>query len=383
MPRVRKQATEKPSRNMADWDFLVRIAKDEAAKATEVSKATRLTYQAKAEQLAAGWDLGSACKSSRYAMRAAGLWTMRRRLHKLIRTAEKIRKNGITGEELHVLREELYLQELAKVRTLLNAIQDFTALPWSKVDDPKRRLQDTHKQKAATDTELVAFYRAAKGSSFYNALLVAEFSGCRGEEFREGVRIEISKKDKIPTLRFFVQSAKADGKKKGLDMRAIDVPFPAEASDDVKRRWLALSSLVTDQGKSHIIKITPTEKQTAGQRFTNACKFIAKKAGVNIAAYSLRHRLASQVKEASGGDAVAVALALGHQTTETQRHYARSKRGGGDVSPMQSTGVNVSNHRIRGDSQRVGPKTQIKEKVTLAKALAKLSFPAPSPPKRL
>jgi len=59
-----------------------------------------------------------------------------------------------------------------------------------------------------------------------------------------------------------------------------------------------------------------------------------------IASQSLRNRFAAQVKQAKPGDAVAVAVALGHQTTETQRHYARASRGGGGISPVKSTEVN-------------------------------------------
>ncbi len=71
----------------------------------------------------------------------------------------------------------------------------------------------------------------------------AEFSGCRGEEFREGVRVEASKIDGVAALSFFIQSAKADGKKKGLDVRCVRVLVPSEASEEVGRRWLRLAKL--------------------------------------------------------------------------------------------------------------------------------------------
>ena len=108
MPNPTKQATKNPTQATGAWDFFVREAEGEAAKASEVSKATRLTYEAKSKQLESGWDLASACKQSRYAMRAAGLWTMRRRLRKMVKEAKSLLAKGVTGQELFALREALY-----------------------------------------------------------------------------------------------------------------------------------------------------------------------------------------------------------------------------------------------------------------------------------
>lgn len=348
---------------------LVREAKEEGAKASEVSKATRLTYEAKAKQLAKGWDMGPACKNSRYSMRAAGLWTMRRQLRALVKEAERARKKGLNGVELFTVREAQFAHKMEAVRSKLIAIREFEALPWTEIDDPGRRLQSPHKQKAATDSELLEFFEAAAKSSYREAFLVAEFSGCRGEEFREGIRVEIGKKGGSATMRFFTQSAKTDGDKKGLDLRAVDVPFPSGASKAVQRRWMELAKSVQASKKGHVVKIEPTAKSTAGQLFTRACADTAKKANIDMAAYSLRHRFSAQVKQANPGDAVAVALALGHQTTETQRHYARAKRGGGDVSPVQIEALNVSGQKIRGAPKREGPRIQTKTKIALAAAV--------------
>lgn len=369
MPRPSKQATATPTPQKGELELLVREAEEEGAKWREVEKTTRLTYEAKAKQLAEGWDMGSACKATRYGMRAAGLFSMRKQLRAMLKEAKKVRKNGSTGAELFNVREAQFAQKMRGVEAMLTAIRDFEALDWANVHVPSMRLQKSHKQRPANDAELVAFYARAEKSTYRKAFLVAEFSGCRGEEFREGVRVEIGKKGGIATLRFFVQSAKADGKKKGLDLRSVEVPFPSMAAEPVQRRWLELAKSVQQGGKSHVVRIVPTEKSTSGQLFTNACKTISKGAGVGVAAYSLRNRYSAQVKQANPGDAVAVALALGHQTTETQRHYARANRGGGDVSPVQSTGVNVSGAVIRGAPTRSGPPLHVKENAILNKAV--------------
>jgi len=269
---------------------------------------------------------------------------------------------------------------MEKVAEKLAAIRAFEALPWAKIEDAGRRLEKSHKKRPAKDSELVSFYKSAEKSIYREAFLVAEFSGCRGEELGKGVRVEVGKKEGVATLSFFVQSAKADGNKKGLDLRAIEVPFPSGAAKPVQRRWIELADSVAtatkNTRKSHIVKIAATEKQTAGRLFTDACKNTARAAGVDVSAYSLRNRFSAQIKQASNGDAVSVAVALGHQTTETQRHYARASRGGGDVSPVQSTGVNVSGQAIRGAPVRSGPPQHVKQKVILSAAVT-----AAPPPK--
>jgi len=72
---------------------------------------------------------------------------------------------------------------------------------------------------------------------------------------------------------------------------------------------------------------------------------------------------------------VAVALALGHQSTETQRHYARSRRGGGDVSPVQVNAFNVSGQLVRGEKIRKGPPLHVVQKAVLQSAIAAMPPP--------
>ena len=246
-------------------------------------------------------------------MRAAGLWTMRRRLRRMVKEAKSLLAKGQTGHELFEVREALYSAKLEQAREVLIAIKEFEGLRWSEIDDPARRLQDSHKQQAATDAELLKFYKRAEGSKYRQAFLVAEFSGCRGEEFGSGVRVEAGKKNGVPTLRFFVESAKCDGGKKGIELRGVEVAFPSGAAQPVQRRWMELAKAAAVKGGC-VVKIDKTASSTAGQLFTWACKDMAKAAGVDLAAYSLRHRFSAQAKEANKGDAVAVALALGHQT---------------------------------------------------------------------
>lgn len=379
--RYTKQQVERTPEKI-EVDALLRDARKEADKWKDVSETSRLTYEAKARQLdpklGDGWDMETACKSSRYSMRAAGLYVMRKSLKKQIKTADQIRKKGMTGKELHPVREAQFAMAMKPVGELLRRIQAFDALSWHIVADPKRRLEQSHRKSAAKDSDLALFHEAARSSQFRVPLLVAEVSGCRGEEFREGIRIEAAKKAGVATLRFFIQSAKCDQDKKGLDVRCVESSFPSEAREDVQRRWLELAGLVAAK-KVFVVKIEPTACMKAGQRLTNAAKFIAKKAGVDVACYSIRHRFSAQVKEASGGDAVAVALALGHQSTNTQEKYSRASRGGGGISPANVTGVQLPGSKVpRGPATRTGPPLHTKQKMQLS-AMVPSSPSSPKP----
>ena len=345
-----------------------------------ISEATRLTYEAKYAQLQKGWDLGSACKKSRYSMRAAGLHMMRKQLSRTLRAAKKLLDKGTGAGELVLVRQAMYAEKMKEVRKELEAIRAFQALDWNTIADPKLRLESSHKQRAVTDSELEKFYKAGAKSSFLDAFLVAEFAGVRGEEFREGVRVEYAMIEGQRVLSFFIESAKSDGKKKGISVRQVDSAFPKNAGKSVQKRWIELAKRVADHKKSYVVTIEPTAKQTAGQRFTNAFKTFAKKADLDISAYSMRQRFSSQVKQANKGDAVAVALALGHQSTLTQKHYARASRGKGGISPMITTGKVHSGEVIRGPKTLAGPAQHIKESVVLSVAIPpRYSPPSPRP----
>lgn len=386
MPRFAKSSPKKPQLPIQDGlAAVVRELEQEAALWNDVKQETRLNYEKCFEQLKAGWEMGTARKQTRYVMRAAGLYMMRKNLRAVLREAKQILHSVKKGERSILDAHKAYAEKIAEGAKLLIKIRNHENQPWDEIQDRQAHyLQKDHKKRAATDEQLVKFYDAAKRSSFREAFLVCEFSGIRPEELKQGVRVEIVQgNDKSLKMRFFIESAKCDGKKKGLDIRVVEVGAPKNASNEVKARFKELARLATNQGKSNgwVCKIEPTEKQTVGQRITNAFKTTAKAAGVDVSAYSLRHRFSAQVKQASNGDSVAVALAMGHQTTETQRHYARASRGGGNVSPVPATGINVSGATIRGNPNRGGPPKHTKEHKVLSNILSTVPVP-PAPFRR-
>lgn len=378
MPRFKRQQQTPTTPEKLALGALLSAAESEAAEWSEVAEASRKTYEAKGRQLEAGWDFASACLKSRYSMRAAGQWVMRKQLRKLLKRAKQVRNKGETGQELAPVREAQFAVHMAKVGELLTRLRAFQALPWSEVPDPARRLEKSHKKRPAKDAELARFFEAAETSSFKVPMLVCEFGGFRGQEFADGIRVEAAKKGGVPVLRFYGVGAKADGDKKGLDVRCVQSAFPAKASPEVQRRWLALAKLATAE-KTFVVKVERTASMTVGQRMTNAAKMIARKAEVDVAVYSMRNRVSAQVKAANPGDAVAVALALGHQSTRTQAHYARANRGGGGISPVQVVGVQVPGSQVpRGPATRTGPPMHTQQKTQLAAEVA-TAPPRPRP----
>lgn len=370
MPRPSKPAQVTAALpNVGTLEVLERACEDAASKWNEVSKATRLDYEAKARRLAApgGYPFHAVTPATRKLYKAAGLWVMRKQVRSILREARRAKK-GATGKELFAVRVAMWGAKLEEARQLLDQIDALSAVDCNLVSGIDRA-QPSHKQKPATDADLGKFHAwAADHSSFAEAFMVAEFSGCRGEELGKGIRIEAAKVDGVAVLRFHIESAKCDGEKKGLDIRCVEVPFPALAADDVKRRWMVLAKKASERRSGHVVKVEATDKTSAGDRFSDACRTASRGAGVKVAAYSFRQRFSAQVKASSTGTpdaAVNVALALGHQTTETQQHYARAHRGKGGISPVSIRGVNVMNVQIRGPAQRQGPPLHVRERFAL------------------
>lgn len=362
-----KQAGIKASK-MLSLDDVVRALREEVKQAGAISSETQSEYERRATQLRGGWDIYSAAKNERYLMRAAGIWDMRKQIRNKLTEADRAVKSGEgTKEEREAERGKI----LAKALKIAKKLDKFRELPWMDYDRNARQ-EASHKKSAGTDPQVARFFEAVGQTQFRDAFLVSEFTGCRGAELGRGIRIETKQINGKKALSFFIESAKCDGKKKGLELRELVVPFPSGASVDVQERWNELAAKAKAKGGA-IVRMDRTEKQTTGQRYTQNFRSFAKKAGLSdFSAYSLRHRVSSQTK--SMGDAENTALVLGHQTTETQRHYGRVKRGRGGISPVEHFGINASAATIRGGGVGGGPKPgpalHVKERIALRKATA-------------
>lgn len=390
MPRIAKQAPQKAAPIRQGLDAVLRAIKQEGELWEDVGEQTRLTYLRNYEQLKAGWNMGTARKQTRYAMRASGVYVMRKELRKIGKAAEKILRDVSKGVIGQAEGNKAYGEKIAEGAKLLDALKKFKDQPWNEVDDPKAHyLEANHKKRPATDAQLVAFYEAAQRSSFRDAFLVCEFAGVRPEEVSKGVRVELLRVYGTVTLRFHIESAKCDGKKKGLELRTVDVKHPKGASREVRERFKELATIVAENSKSTgwVCKVEPTQGKdgkkpmSGARRLTNAFQTTAKAAGVDISAYSMRHRVSAQTKQANPGDAVAVAMVLGHQSTATQGHYGRASRGGGAVSPISITGT-APGATVRGPKTRTGPPKHVQEARILSGVLSTAHAP-PAPSRRL
>ncbi|MES2316213.1 MAG: hypothetical protein V4631_01860 [Pseudomonadota bacterium] len=359
MPRQPKQTTPIVQSATSRLHDVVRKARAALDEAQPLAPDSQREYKRRAAILDGGWDMAKAGKNERYLMRAAGTWQFLRKIKETLKEADKAKRSK---EDLEPVRAAKWAMHVQKAQSLMNKLDEFRALPWNSYDNHTKQ-QAGHKKSAATDAQLEAFFEAAAGSQFRDAFLVMEFTGCRGVELAKGVRVEVEKKNGTVALRFFIESAKCDGKKKGLDLRAVVSEYPADASKAVQRRWMELANRAGKARKPIVIAVEPTESLDTGRRLTKIISHFAKKAGQPISGYSLRHRVSAQLK--TSGDSGSTAAALGHQTTETQRYYGRSKRGGGGVSPIKVSGVNLSGAPIRGPKQRTGPPEAYKTRAAL------------------
>jgi hypothetical protein len=308
------------------------------AKIAKLTKQTEAEYQRRVDQLQSkkGVDVGSACIKERYVIRAAGVWGFKKQVRAILNAADKIRADKTQADAVRFLR---WKAELDKLRPVLAAWDQFEAFDWKATPKEVVRKQADHKKSAATDDQLAAFHAlpAVQNSQYREHFIAAEFCGARPEEFGAGVVVEIQKYQGSLALRFEIEGAKQGDGSKGQPLRAVVVPNPVEATIEVRRRWKLLAdSAAAAPGKRLVLAVQASEKLTAGQKLSRSFSKAAKKieSGSALSMYSLRNRVSAQAK-ASNTDAESVAEILGHQSTETQRHYGRAKRSGKGISPAK------------------------------------------------
>lgn len=339
----------------------------ERVKSEPLAASTKREYERRASRLAA-WEAdgnkinpaGIYKKRERYLWKAAGNFARRAEVRAAMNAADKVWKAkgyASEGEKWKAYRGAV--DAIWKARERLDA--------WEKIDfsravDDGRPIvggQASHGKRPATDSQLGEFFELAKRSQYRPVFLAMELAGVRPEEFGAGVRVEVAKQGGEVGLRVVVESAKCrEGH--GQPVRAVFVAPPKAARADVKARYAELAGLVKASGSAGLVlKVKASESLSAGQKVSRAfSKFAAQMTdgGPKLSAYSLRHRFSSQAK-ASMDSPEDVARVLGHQSTETQKHYGRAHRGGGSVSPVTvKTGAGVAWEPVRSYAKTYGPK---------------------------
>lgn len=336
----------------------------ERVKGPKLAESTTKEYERRAARLVAlresgePLDIAPMVKRERYLWKAAGAWHFKAKAREALTAANKVWNSKEFASEGE--RWKAWRSAVGKVEKAREALEQWESLDFAASVDEERRRQANHKKRPATDSQLSRFFQVVGSSKYRGAFLAMEFAGARPAEFAAGVRVEVAKQGGAVGLRFNIEGAKCrEGV--GQPLRSVFVPLPSEAGAEVKQRYAELARMVKECGRAGLVlKVEKGETLTAGQKLSRAFSDFASKCGggdgPKLSAYSLRNRFSAQAK-ASLSSLEEVAQVLGHQSTETQKHYGRRQRGGGRVSPVAvqvGAGVEFEPVRSHGRS-RSGP----------------------------
>jgi len=143
------------------------------------------------------------------------------------------------------------------------------------------------------------------------AVLVSLLSGCRPEELAMGIKVTVLDDGHLTIT---INGAKTT-EHNGQPWRKLT--YDVSLSEEAAQLW----RIASRKGGSLVVKREP---RTFHKNLTRACE----KAGIPaISAYTCRHYFASQLKFAWGNAKEAIAKALGHASTATQKKYGTSQQG--------------------------------------------------------
>jgi hypothetical protein len=338
-------------------------------RAPRLADSTRTEYERRAKRLAGGKvELVGVCKRELALWKAAGKWKMGERVREAMNEADMLWRHGRRVVEVgpdgrKQVRREPFASNADKWRAWRAAVgtirqraaelEAFLAEAdgWKaasgRTGDAVVRKEASHKKRPFRPGEAKRFFAAVGSSAFRPALLAAYFCGARPQEFAGGVTVRraLDKATNQPGLLLTIHDrAKQDGDKKGQAQGRIFIADASVSSDEARALFDELRELALDHAGEIKIEVAPTGRQSTGQRLTQAARHFALQAfpaGERPSFYSLRQTFSRNVKAAArerhGGDteaaAVEVAQALGHQSTETARHYGRASRAAGEFAP--------------------------------------------------
>jgi len=161
-----------------------------------------------------------------------------------------------------------------------------------------------------------------------NAFAISLLSGCRPAEIEGGV---VVKKDESGNLILTIKGAKLS-EIRGQEQRELSI-----SPDHFAARHL-LAQL--DNAPEMTLTVSSNAKA-----FSDATRQAGKRAfpklKIGVSPYSIRHAVASELK-ASGVDANAVAMTLGHAATASQSAYGRAHHGNRGGASLAIVGVSAS-----------------------------------------
>lgn len=366
-----------------------------------LADSTRKEYAARAKRLAAGVDLVGVCKKELAVWKAAAKWAMAERVRQAMNECDKVEKATYANDAERWQAFGLAMQKIRDAMAAFEAVKvQMAGLTPGRKGEPGNEVakkEAAHKKRPLTEAETEQFFAALATSQrngsnqFRAAFLAAYFCGARPEEFAGGVEVRwvVSAGTQQPGLLFTIRERVKQGEKKGQARGRLFITVEGVRSPVTKRLFAELVGLVkaAEGAPRLLVKIDATANQTPGRRLTTVAAKAARKAFPQAqdrpSFYSLRQTFSANIKAAArerhGADhdaaAEEVAEALGHQSTETQRHYGRMARGGGTFAPKSvlSDAAPVRNYGTggpEGKAKAKARKARDKEKAAIAAGMA-------------
>lgn len=236
----------------------------------------------------------------------------------------------------------------------------------SKADEVPK--ESAHKKSAFKSGEAKAFFDALGPSQYRLQMIAALFCGARPQEFESGVTVQFGKVKNdgwVMYLKIHDRAKQSHGT--GQKSTSITIPLSGVTDPEYRSLFMELGKAAygASADGSMLLQVSPTKTQTVGRLLSSLASKVGSKLKSRPSFYSLRHTFASNVKaairEKHGSDftasSVEIAMALGHRSTETQRHYARVKRSRGGFSP---SAAGSSGYKPRHYGRGAGPKEVVK-----------------------
>lgn len=303
---------------------------------------------------------------SDYVIKAAGAYFLKARVSQALNAADKIwkDKNLTEGE-----RWSQWKKAVLKIEARAAAVTDWQDTDWwashllAREDGAMRK--ENHKKTSATDNQLEQFWEVVPDDAKYGMhFLAMEMTGCRPEEFLDGVQMWIDRNDagevgiKCKILKRAKQrEVGSGGKRHGLPDSVFFLPRPDKNTPKpIRERFnRVLNEIKQSKDTAITLKVDATNASTAGRLITKSFYKASRKAGLRISPCSLRHRFAANAKataqERNPNDpkqaSIEVADMMGQASTETQLRYGRTNRRGGSIGLVRIDRVRMPLTDIR------------------------------------
>lgn len=315
---------------------------------SRIKESTRKEYEARAKRIeAAGGKIDATGMGKRELAlwKAAAKWKAKERILEAVAEGERILRSDVFEREADRWKafagavKRLKIAEW-KLKETEFALAELKAEP--KADEMKR--ERSHKKRPFRKGEAEKFFKAVGGSEFREAFLVALFCGARPAEFEGGIsvrRVEHPVGSGKAALMFDIRERAKQGKGKGQKSGRILLP-EADVGPEYGRLFRELMKRGEVEGE-FVVQVEPSPGMSPGRRLTVAANNFGRKfEGERPSFYSFRQTFSSMVKAGEAARfptdpamaAQKVAEALGHQSTETARHYGRAARGGDGFAPQ-------------------------------------------------